>query len=115
VLTERPTVLLAPDASKSERWRAHRSAYIARIRTFDSSVRRISCADNLANVRSMIVGYRKIGDRLWRRFMTRAADDQLWAYSAISRAFVEGGADGLAAELEDAVDKLHYLAGIERD
>ena len=94
-LTERPTVETAAIGDKRERWRAHKQAYIEQIFAYDLPVRRISCADSLYNVRSLISGYRSMGEKLWTRFMTRDAADQLWGYSAISRSFVTQGEPGL--------------------
>ena len=113
-LTERPSAETAAIRDKRERWRSHKSAYIAQILSYDLPVRRISCADSLYNVRSLISGYRSMGEKLWTRFMTREAADQLWWYSAISRAFVEAGGTGLAAELEDAIIQLHRVTGHPR-
>jgi (p)ppGpp synthase/HD superfamily hydrolase len=113
-LTERPTAETRAIKDKRERWRTHKQAYIDQILSYDLPVRRISCADSLYNVRSLISGYRSMGDRLWTRFMTRDAADQLWGYSAIARAFVEAGGIGLAAELDDAIEQLHRVTGNER-
>jgi GTP pyrophosphokinase len=113
-LTERPTPETSAIRDKGERWRAHKQAYIEQILSYDLPVRRISCADSLYNVRSLITGYRSMGEKLWTRFLTRDAGDQLWGYSAISRAFVEAGGIGLAAELDDAVEQLHRITGRSR-
>jgi (p)ppGpp synthase/HD superfamily hydrolase len=113
-LTERPTPETAAIRDRRERWRAHKLAYIEQILSYDLPVRRISCADSLYNVRSLISGYRSMGEKLWTRFMTRDASDQLWGYSEISRAFVAAGGTGLAAELEDAVEQLHRVTGYVR-
>jgi GTP pyrophosphokinase len=113
-LTERPTPATAAIRDKRQRWRSHKLAYIEQILSYDLPVRRISCADSLYNVRSLISGYRSMGEKLWTRFMTREATDQLWGYSAISRAFVAAGGTGLAAELEDAIEQLHRVTGYPR-
>lgn len=113
-LTERPTADTAAIRDKHERWRAHKRAYIQQILSYDAPVRRISCADSLYNVRSLITGYRAMGDKLWTRFMTRDATDQLWGYSAISRAFLEAGGTSLATELDDAIEQLHRVTGHQR-
>ena len=110
-LTERPTAETSAVKDRNQRWRTHKQAYIDQILSYDVPVRRISCADSLYNVRSLITGYRSMGDKLWTRFMTRDAADQLWGYSAISRAFVQAGGTGLAAELEDAIEQLHRITG----
>ena len=113
-LTERPTVETAAIRDKRQRWRAHKQAYIEQILSYDASVRRISCADSLYNVRSLITGYRVMGDRLWTRFMTREAADQLWGHSEIARAFLAAERTNLAIDLEEAVDHLHSVTGHER-
>lgn len=105
-LTERPNAGVRRIPDKRERWRAHKQAYINRILSYDASVRRISCADSLYYVRSMISGYRALGDALWRRFATRTAEDQIWAYQEIARAFVEAGGGSIADDLRDAVNRL---------
>jgi (p)ppGpp synthase/HD superfamily hydrolase len=110
-LTERPTAETSAIKDKKERWRTHKQAYIDQILSYDLPVRRISCADSLYNVRSLISGDRSMGEKLWTRFMTRDAADQLWGYSAISRAFTEAGGTGLAAELEDAIEQLYRVTG----
>ena len=112
-LTERPSADVSAIGDRRERWRAHKQTYIRQILSYDAAVRRISCADSLYNVRSLITGYRTMGDRLWGRFLTREAADQLWAYSAIAREFLAVGS-GLAVELDDAVQKLHEVTGIPR-
>jgi (p)ppGpp synthase/HD superfamily hydrolase len=113
-LTERPTPETAAIRDRRQRWRAHKQAYIDQILSYDASVRRISCADSLYNVQSLISGYRAMGEKLWTRFMTREAADQLWGYSEIARAFLAAGGANLAIELDDAVDKLHRITGRER-
>lgn len=113
-LTERPSAGTKAAAGKSQRWRAHKQIYIDRIPFWDLPVRRISCADTLHNVRSLISGYRALGGELWNRFMTRDPADHLWAYDAIARAFTQAGGTGLAPELEDAVEQFHSLMAVER-
>ena len=113
-LTERPGPSVALIRDKKERWRAHKQDYISRILSYDLPVRRVSCADNLHNVRSLITGYRVMGDRMWSRFLTRDASDQLWAYSSIARAFLQAGGTGLALELDDAVERLCQITGKPR-
>jgi (p)ppGpp synthase/HD superfamily hydrolase len=114
-LTERPTAATAAIRDKRQRWRAHKQAYIDQILSYDASVRRISCADSLYNVRSLITGYRAMGEKLWTRFMTREAADQLWGYSEIARAFLAAEPTGLSVELDDAVEHLHRIAGTDRN
>jgi (p)ppGpp synthase/HD superfamily hydrolase len=105
-LTERGHDELRTIADKRERWRAHKRAYFGKIRDADPSVRRISCADSLHNVRSLLQDYRRMGERIWTRFLTGRGDDQVWAYRSAAEAFREAGTGPMAEELAEAVDAL---------
>jgi (p)ppGpp synthase/HD superfamily hydrolase len=96
---------------KRERWRAHKRGYFEQIRNAGPAVRRISCADSLHNVRTLVKDYRRMGERIWTRFLTRNGDDQVWAYRSAGEAFVAAGVGPMAEELLRAVDE---LAGLVR-
>ena len=98
-------------SDKRERWRAHKRAYFAQIGNAGADVRRISCADSLYNTRSLAMGFRRLGTRLWTRFMTGRGDDQIWAYRSAAEAFQAAGAGPLADELAAAVDELERMVG----
>ena len=107
--TERRTEEEMRIFDRRERWRVHKRAYFEQIRTADPSVRRVSCADSLYNVRSLSDGYRRLGDRIWTRFMTRNGQDQVWAYRGAAASFREVGVGAMADELADAVEQLASL------
>lgn len=113
-LTERRSLEERGIRDKRERWRVHKETYIRQIRSADPSVRRISCADSVYNVRSLTRDYLRMGDELWTRFLTRSRDDQLWAYDAVARAMLAGGGGPLAEELSRAVDELYRIAEVSR-
>ena len=69
-------------------------------------MRRISCADSLHNVRTLLKDYRRMGERIWTRFMTGRGDDQVWAYRAAAEAFRAAGTGPMADELMEAVEAL---------
>jgi GTP pyrophosphokinase len=95
---------------RRERWREHKRQYVEQIVTRDESVRRVSCADSIHNVRSLVRDYGRLGEKLWSKFLTKSGDDQLWAYCALSRALSErDGASGLVSELRRAVDELRQV------
>lgn len=96
---------------RRERWRVHKHAYLAQILRADPAVRRVSCADSLHNVRTMIQDYRRAGEEIWARFLTRNRDDQVWAYREAARAFAQAGVGAMAAELERAVVELEEVTG----
>jgi GTP pyrophosphokinase len=105
-LTESSTEDVRRIADKRERWRAHKHAYFDHIRATDPSVRRISCADSLYNVRSLLHAYQVMGNAVWTRFRTGRGDDQVWAYREAAVAFRDSGVGLLAEELMAAVDAL---------
>jgi len=100
---------------KRERWRAHKRAYIEQIRDADPAVRRISCADSLYNVRTLASDYRRLGDEVWTRFLTRNGEDQVWAYGQVAKAMIAADAGPLAYELDRAVDELAAATRIPRE
>jgi (p)ppGpp synthase/HD superfamily hydrolase len=108
-LTERPAPEEAGISDKRERWRAHKRGYFRQIGDAGASVRRVSCADSLHNTRTLLHAYRALGDRLWERFLTRRADDQLWNYRAAAAAYREAGVGPMAEELLRAVEELEKL------
>ena len=108
-LTERPAPEEAGISDKREKWRAHKRGYFRQIGAAGPSVRRISCADSLHNVRTLLKDYRVMGEKIWTRFQTRNGADQVWTYRSAGEAFVAAGAGPLAAELLSAVDELERL------
>jgi len=112
-LTERCSAEEAAIRDKRERWRFHKTSYFAQIHSAGPAVRRISCADSLHNVRTLVKDYRRMGERIWTRFMTRSGEDQIWAYRSAAEAFQAAGTGALADELMSAVNELSRLAAAE--
>jgi (p)ppGpp synthase/HD superfamily hydrolase len=105
-LTERRDAEEMQISDKRERWRVHKRAYFEQIRKAGPEVRRISCADSLHNVRTLLKDFRHLGDRIWTRFMTGRGDDQVWAYRSAAAAFHAAGTGPLAEDLSEAVNAL---------
>jgi (p)ppGpp synthase/HD superfamily hydrolase len=108
-LTERPAPEEAGISDKREKWRAHKRGYFRQIGAAGPSVRRISCADSLHNVRTLNKDYRVMGEKIWTRFQTRNGADQVWTYRSAGEAYVAAGAGPMADELLRAVDELEKL------
>lgn len=106
-LTERPSSD-PREHSKDRRaaWRAHKENYFHQILSASPSVLRISCADSLHNVRTLVRDYRVMGEELWTRFRTRSAEDQIWAYGEAAEAYARAGCGALAEQLRRAVEEL---------
>lgn len=104
----RAIVLGCSDTLEEEKpaWRIRKEQYIGEISESSSSIRLVSAADKLHNVRAMLTDYRQIGDDLWSRFRV-GADEQLWYYRALVSAFRETGDHGqLVDELDSVVRAL---------
>ena len=96
-------------------WRKRKEAYIAHLGEASPSVRLVSAADKLHNIRAIIADYRTHGEALWNRFS--GGRETLWYYRALSDKFhsvtTESDPPGLHAllkELECAVADLERLA-----
>jgi (p)ppGpp synthase/HD superfamily hydrolase len=89
-------------------WRERKEAYIAHIGHAAPAVRLVSAADKLHNVRSLLAGYRLIGEDLWDRFRG-GRDGTLWYYRAMVDAFRAAEVTPLVEELERAVRELEQL------
>src|SRR5207245_6368128 len=69
---------------------------------------RVSLADKVHNVRSLLFDYRAEGEELWRRFDPES--DQLWYYRSLSNLYSRRSKSRLAHELERLVAELEEVA-----
>ena len=91
-------------------WRERKQRYLAHLREVrDDGVLRVSLADKVHNSRSIVRDYRMEGPRLWERFATRSAPDQLWYYGELIRIFEARRPGPLTEDLRRAVDELAAL------
>ena len=54
---------------------------------------RVTVADKLDNVHSILADYARVGDKLWERFNT-GREDQLWYYESAVKAYEVAGFRG---------------------
>ncbi len=107
-----------PDAltGKKPPWKERKEAYIAHINaSLATSIRLVSAADKLHNIRSIITDYRTLGEELWSRFS--GGRETIWYYRALADQFSRVSSDTdprglhtLLAELHVAVEELEKLA-----
>ncbi|MBI5877515.1 MAG: HD domain-containing protein [Chloroflexi bacterium] len=90
-------------------WRTRKEAYLAHLPGASESVRLVSAADKLHNVRSISADYRTLGEGLWARF-NGGKDGTLWYYRALVAAFRAAGGSPLVDELDRVVSELEGLA-----
>lgn len=70
-------------------WKERKEAYIAGVSMEPVSVRLVSAADKLHNVRSILRDYRALGDDLWSRFKG-GKEGSLWYYRSLVNAYRQG-------------------------
>jgi (p)ppGpp synthase/HD superfamily hydrolase len=98
-----------------EPWRERKEHYLTHLRQVDDDgVLRVSLADKVHNARSLVRDYRVEGARLWQRFATRSAADQLWYYESLVDFFQARRPGPLTDDLRLAVDELAALVARER-
>jgi (p)ppGpp synthase/HD superfamily hydrolase len=91
-------------------WADRKNAYLAHARLTDPALLRVSIADKVDNVRSLIADYKRDGDKIWPRFHA-GKTEQLWYYRNCIAAYSSAGFKGpLLDELRSLVDELGRLA-----
>jgi (p)ppGpp synthase/HD superfamily hydrolase len=88
-------------------WRARKEQYLAELEGSSPGALRVSMADKLDNVNSLLRAYRIDGEELWAR-SNKGPDDVRWYYGTLATRFAELRPGPLADELSRTV------AGFER-
>ena len=92
-------------------WKARKEAYLADLKVlpaddFGRKVLRVSLADKLHNVRSILLDRHEVGESIWDRF-TAPKDESLWYYQSLADIYEEKlGEAALVLEFTDAVLEL---------
>ena len=87
-------------------WRERKAAYVERLGSELYPRCRVSLADKLHNLRTIVMDYRQIGDAIWARFNASKVD-QLRYFRALVEAFRNAQApEHLLAELDSLVKEL---------
>ena len=95
------------DTTPKPPWQQRKEAYIAHIPTASTSVRLVSAADKLHNVRSILTDYYIVGEEVWKRFQG-GKEGTLWYYRSLVVAFRQAGSSPLVDELERVVSELEH-------
>jgi (p)ppGpp synthase/HD superfamily hydrolase len=92
-------------------WRARKEQYLAELEDSSPGALRVSMADKLDNVNSLLRAYRIDGEELWAR-SNKGPDDVRWYYGTLATRFAELRPGPLADELSRTVAELErVLAG----
>lgn len=86
-------------------WRERKERYLAHLHEANSSIRLISAADKLDNVRSLTISYRALGEGVWARFQG-GRDGTLWYFRSVLAILRETGNSLLVEQLALAVAEL---------
>lgn len=97
------------DETPKPPWRQRKQAYIDRISTASGSVRLVSAADKLYNVRSILKDYRQLGDVVWERFKG-GKEGSLWYYRSLVEAFRKAELTPIVEELNRTVLELQQFS-----
>ncbi|MEM1170455.1 MAG: HD domain-containing protein [Cyanobacteria bacterium P01_H01_bin.35] len=89
-------------------WEERKKAYINRIANASPSVRLVSAADKVHNIRSILKDYRMQGDLLWDIFKG-GKQGTLWYYRSLVTAFREANSTPIVIELDSLVTELESL------
>jgi GTP pyrophosphokinase len=89
-------------------WRERKDAYLQSLAHASPEVLRVSAADKLHNVRTILVDYRTYGEDLWRRF-NGGKEGTLWYYRQVTDRLKERKNGKLVEELERAVAELEAM------
>jgi (p)ppGpp synthase/HD superfamily hydrolase len=89
-------------------WRERKRAYLEHLEEASEAALRVSLADKLHNVRTIVVDYRELGEALWKRFNAER-DEVLGYYRALAGIFSRRMPGALATELSVTVTELEGL------
>jgi len=87
------------DITPKPPWKERKIDYIENIRNGSDSVKLVSQADKLHNARSLLIGYRNKGDKLWDYF-SGSKEDKLWFYGELLEIYQQGNVNFMTVELE---------------
>jgi (p)ppGpp synthase/HD superfamily hydrolase len=91
-------------------WLERKKRYLARLAASDDpAVLRVALADKVNNARAIVRNYRVEGERLWERFGSRTAEDQISYYKRLLDLFSAKQDGPLVEDLRRAVAELTAL------
>jgi (p)ppGpp synthase/HD superfamily hydrolase len=96
------------DVTPKPPWRARKEEYLLHLEEAPMGVLRVSAADKLQNLRSIVRDYLVVGEDLWNRF-SAPSSDQVWNYRALADVFRRRLGGPLASDLSRAVADLEWL------
>lgn len=99
------------DQTPKPPWRPRKEAYLARLAHASPSVRLVSAADKLDNVRSLIESYRQRGETVWLHFRG-GREGTLWYFRGVLEVLKRAGSCPIVQELDRAMSELDRVVGV---
>jgi (p)ppGpp synthase/HD superfamily hydrolase len=90
-------------------WQDRKVLHLEKLAQETTSVRRVTLADKLHNVRSMLMDYNHCGPSLWQRF-GGGRSGTIWYYRAVADCLRSPHITPIFSELERSIDWLDYLS-----
>lgn len=92
-------------------WRTRKERYVNHIEDSPAPIIRVSLADKLANVRSILRDQREVGDEIWDRFNAADKESLLWYYESLADCYARKHPGALAEEFRHEVARMRIAAG----
>ena len=90
-------------------WKERKLLHLEKVATASVSVRRVTMADKLHNIRSLLADYERFGEGLWARFGGGKAGT-IWYYQEMVKRLQVGESVGMMRSLSEAVGRLEGLS-----
>ena len=90
-------------------WKERKLLHLEKVATASVSVRRVTMADKLHKVRSLLADYERFGEGLWARFGGGKAGT-IWYYQEMVKRLQVGESVGMMRSLSEAVGRLEGLS-----
>lgn len=90
-------------------WRERKQRYIDHMDKASTEVLRVSLADKLANLRSILRDHREVREGLWERFGASSPADVLWYYESLAERYATHRSGPLADEFAVEVERLRTI------
>ncbi|MDD5054871.1 MAG: HD domain-containing protein [Candidatus Peribacteraceae bacterium] len=96
------------EQDKSLPWRTRKERYLEHLRTASKQSLLVSCADRIHNTSSLLLAYRKDGERVWKRF-NAGKEEQLWYVKSVRQILEERLGASYTKELDAAIGEIECL------
>lgn len=92
-----------------EDWLVRKERYLKHARHAEPRLLRVTVADKVDNIRSMLADHASVGNKFWERF-NAPQEKQIWYFTEAIKAYQEAGFKGLLLEeLCQLVEKLRQI------